>query len=243
MSVSRRVVVVADDRVLRRLADVLPGPVKLTADRDGWAITAPEIDQASSAEEARNIANSIAAQLSGLARLESKWAAPLKVAHVAEEDSTTGQRNVFVFVEDSIRMVGEVAAVTVIGNVPAPRRVSDIERGMTARHEPRVALVLELLAEPPSWPGLYKVLDAIEEDVGGERALESRGWVPPRELKRFTQAANAIENARRGGRHAKSRYTLATSTRAMSLDDAWELVTELVRHWLQEKSPVGATRV
>jgi len=235
MAISRRVIVTGDDSALRRLSEVLSGPERLVEDRDGWAITAPEIDRAPSAEEARLAAKSIAAQLSGLARVEYGARGPLTIAHVVEEDTDTGRRHVFVFAEAALVMGAALAATTISGGAPAPRVVTNIERGMALRHERRVALVLELLAEPPSWPTLYKILDAVEEDVGGERALERLKWVPRAELKRFTQSANAIETARSGGRHAKTKYTLGPSA-AMTLPEAEELIATLVRSWLRYRA-------
>lgn len=101
------------------------------------------------------------------------------------------------------------------------------------RGDKRVSLVLVLVGEPPSWPALYKILDVIEEDVGGERALERIGWVPARDLRRFTRSANAIENTAKGGRHARSDYRLGDPSQAMELREASAMIEHLVQRWLR----------
>lgn len=233
---SRRVVVRGDDVALAELSAWLNGPVRLIEDRDGWAITTPEIDAAPSPTEARNAAASIVAELSGLARLHLGRTVALRAGQVADEDSEEGRRDVFVFPEPAIGYAFVGTPRVLVDDVTPSRPENIVERGMRLRKDPLVHLVLALLAEAPSWSSLYKVLDAIEEDVGGERALEAKRWVPASDLRHFTQNANAIENAASGGRHARSAYRLSRATRAMPLDRAVEVIIRLVELWLADKA-------
>src|SRR5262249_31021321 len=52
-----------------------------------------------------------------------------------------------------------------------------------------------------TWFDLYKVIECLEDWVGGERALEARGWIEPVQLKRVKRTANAFRH-RQGGTHS-----------------------------------------
>jgi len=252
MPTSRRVVVTGDDAALRFLAEQVLSPVDVIEDRDGWAITSPDIETSPSAREARDAGAIIVARLAGIVHLALGRTVALKAAHVVDVH-VSGRRDVFAFAEGAIAIAGAVSPTAVIGHPqpedpplaaqsgqrdePGPAGLSEsiATLAMRAGSIPPVALVLDLLGEPPTWPSLYKILDAIEEDLGGEKAVEQTGWVPPRDLKRFTQNANAIENARSGGRHAKTRFTSGDSANSMTIAEADRLMSKLVTAWLRTK--------
>jgi hypothetical protein len=252
MSTSRRVVVTGDDAALRFLAEQVLTPVDVIEDRDGWAITSPDIETSLSANEARDAGAIIVARLAGIVHLALGRTVALKAAHVVDVH-VSGRRDVFAFAEGATAIAGAISPTVVIGrpqpdnpplavqsgqrDEPGPAELSEsiATLAMRAGSIPPVALVLDLLGEPPTWPSLYKILDAIEEDLGGEKAVEQTEWVPPRDLKRFTRNANAIENARAGGRHAKTRFTIGDSADSMTIAEADRLMSKLVTAWLQTK--------
>lgn len=230
---SRRVIVTGDDDALTALAPTLNGPIFLVEDRDGWAVTAPEIDAAPTPSAAMEEADVIVAQLSGLARLVLGRAITLNAESlVAVWDD--GRRDVHIFMTGSIMAsaVLVAGAGTVIGGDPAPAPPKSLtEIAIGRRHEEAVALVLELLARPQSWTNLNKILEAIEGDVGepGWRRYLSKG-----RQREFTNAANAYENAL-DGRHARKDYRLSPGKDPMSLRDGEHLVIAVVKAWLRDK--------
>jgi hypothetical protein len=126
---------------------------------------------------------------------------------------------------------------SISGGAPAQPPTRPIDIAMRDIGDEQVALVAVLLADEPSWVGLYKILDAVEDAVGGEHVLEQKGWVPADDLKRLTLTANAIETATHGGRHAKRKSSLARSKLApMTLDEAWRTTKALVRAWLLDRA-------
>lgn len=96
-----------------------------------------------------------------------------------------------------------------------------------------VELVFRLLSEPPTWTSLANVVDAIEEDVGGDAALRGRPWAWRSELRRFKGTANSIEASGMTARHAKRRFR--PPKHPMSLAEAEEFVRRLTSAWIGEK--------
>jgi len=130
-----------------------------------------------------------------------------------------------------------ISGQATIDGVPVPATKRPLDVGLEQFGDAYVARVLDLLAGQPDWMSLYKVLDVVEDSVGGERALEAKGWVPATSLKRLTLTANAIETAASGGRHATGKYSLAKSRlQPLPLDEAWDVVRQMVRSWLMTRA-------
>jgi len=85
------------------------------------------------------------------------------------------------------------------------------------------------------WRPLYRVLDAIEEDMGGEKALESmlkeRKWVDGSELKRFTHTANNYQAIGDLARHGRGDWQPPDNP--MTLGDAEQQISTLLKSWLE----------
>jgi hypothetical protein len=84
-----------------------------------------------------------------------------------------------------------------------------------------------------SWRGLSMVLDAIQQDAGGEDDLLDAGWAPRKDIKLFKQTANnygAIGlDARHGYRGTPMRK------KPISIVHARQLVRTLLTNWLASK--------
>lgn len=230
-----RVQIEGEDADLARLGEALQGAaVTLTLDGETWVIHSPDIDHAPTPSEAYKTARALIPWLVAMSRVMIGRTVPVAIGDVLEGD----RRHKFVVAETAtIRL--PAPRVSGIGTADNPASVAPstppeslASVAYRLRGDPRIARVITLLGEPPGWSSLYKVLDVITEDVGSERALKDTGWVGSRKLDRFTNNANAIENATTGGRHARSGYRLGTP---MSLDDASALIESLVIHWIRWK--------
>jgi hypothetical protein len=152
---------------------------------------------------------------------------------VVMETPEAPQNFVYVYAQESLA-VGEALSATILGGSQPPPAPIPVELALT---DARVALALELFAHDPNWYDLYKVLDVVEEDVGGERALEAKGWVPQSELKRFTQTANSQGAAGSDARHARDAFRPPKVP--MPLADAVDLIRRLLIAWLATKGGAG----
>jgi hypothetical protein len=145
-----------------------------------------------------------------------------------------GPRNfVYVYAQEAVG-VGEALSATVLGGSQPPPAPIPIEIALT---DARVALALELFAHDPNWYDFYKVLDVVEEDVGGERALEAKGWFPRSELKRFTQTANSHGAVGLEARHARDAFRPPKVP--MPLADSVDLIRRVLISWLATKGVSG----
>lgn len=228
----RKVVVVGDARFLAYLSDRLQGDVRIVSDRDGHALVSAAIEAAADADAARSIAERLIDELRGAAALERN-PGDLAVGHVVDERED-GSRLVSVRMTASVTMDAEIAASG--STAPVDPTSGPTKMALAHLSDPAVSLVLRLLAQLITFGSMYKVLDVIEEDVGGERALAALDWVQKDELRRFTQSANAIENAGGSGRHARSDYRLGKLP-AMTEAEALALTRSLVSAWLANRNP------
>ena len=84
------------------------------------------------------------------------------------------------------------------------------------------------------WDSLYKLVEIIAEDLGGEHKLKKKPWLSSKELSRFkqtVQSAEAIGDAARHARIAKFR----PPEKPMSLRTARSWVRRWFMAWVAEK--------
>src|SRR5262249_25797375 len=88
-------------------------------------------------------------------------------------------RYVYAATSDAVRMGGSADAA---GGVVAPRGPTPADAAMgVALKEEVVSRALQFFSQEKNWVNLYRVLDAIREDLGGLKAVENRGWVAAKE--------------------------------------------------------------
>jgi len=85
-----------------------------------------------------------------------------------------------------------------------------------------VARVLRLVAkDSDDWVGLYRVLEAVADDVGGWKSLANRGWATKTTLDRFKTTACSPSASGDSARHGKE--VGAPPRSPMKLEDARDL--------------------
>jgi hypothetical protein len=95
------------------------------------------------------------------------------------------------------------SAAGVEGGGETPRGPTDADATMkTATKQEVVRRALQFFSLEKNWSNLYRVLDAIRDDLGGSvEAVKAQGWVPKEEIGRFTGTANNHTAAQGEARH------------------------------------------
>ena len=96
------------------------------------------------------------------------------------------------------------------------------------------ATVLRLVAtDSSSWVGLYRIIEAVEAEMGGRNPLVKAGWVSRDELRSFKHTANSPIASGALSRHGRE-FT-APPKLPMLLADAEPLVAGIVMSWLEAR--------
>lgn len=105
------------------------------------------------------------------------------------------------------------------------------ERVYTKLKNERVTNALRVLGleVDPSWTCLFKVLELIEQDVGGTQGITRRKWTSRSQLSRFTASANSWNASGLEARHAQD---WQPPSNAMPIAEARQFIRELVSQWL-----------
>ena len=230
-----RVELKGDVTALKAVAPYLQTPkLRLEVDGDTIYLTSSTFEALTWPDDVIAAARRIVPSIKAAIRLARVTGPRAVDAYRVVVQRPEGPRNfVYVYAQEAIG-VGEALAATVLGgSQPRPTPIP-IELALT---DARVALALELFAHDPNWYDLYKVLDVVEEDVSGERALEAKGWVPRSELKRFTQTANSHGAVGLDARHARNAFRPPKVP--MPLADAVDLIRRVLISWLATKGVRG----
>lgn len=117
--------------------------------------------------------------------------------------------------------------------VPAPRpRFVAVIR--LAHSDAAVERAMRLFAaDSASWVGLYRILEVVEEDVGGEKRLTRLGWASKMPIKDFKHSANSVEAAGNESRHGVEPGD--PPARPMTIEEARKFGRNLVDGWLNSK--------
>ena len=87
-----------------------------------------------------------------------------------------------------------------------------------------------------NWKNLYMVMEVIEDDVGGESAVISSYPELTQRWKLCKQTANSFSAIGREARHAKD---FEAPSNVMQIEEAQELVRQVLFHWLDAKIKNG----
>jgi hypothetical protein len=127
-----------------------------------------------------------------------------------------------------------IAAVAVNDQEPAAPPPPGPRYVQLGRTRPDVAEALAILgrADPaPNWGDLYKVFEIVRENVGGQKALEKRGWVTRNEIDVFKASANRKEVSGDEARHA--RWRGSSPRRTMTMVEGRQMIGVLVTAWME----------
>jgi hypothetical protein len=116
-----------------------------------------------------------------------------------------------------------------------PQPPSDASRWVElAKNDASVMEVLVLLDDPaPDWFALYKVLEIVSVDVGGEAVVRERGWASAGDLSAFRAGSNHPAASGREARHA--RLPGGPPRTAFEMGEGRNFISTLVKHWFESK--------
>jgi len=121
------------------------------------------------------------------------------------------------------------------GNPTMPRVPTEADAAMqTALNEEVVRRALQFFSLEKSWVNLYKVLDAVKDDMGTLDAVKAENWVPASEISRFTGTANNHTAAQGDARHGCD-YGRPMQ-HPMSLAEAEHIIRTILVRWLLKKN-------
>ncbi|HLQ28965.1 MAG TPA: hypothetical protein VK140_06985 [Ktedonobacteraceae bacterium] len=117
-----------------------------------------------------------------------------------------------------------------------------VEAWLATRNNPKVFEAMRYYASPFDWFNLYKVYQIIKRDVGKS---EHNGSLPRGTFNRWTQnrtraldfdqSANDFNRSRYNARHSSEDSHYVPGATTMSLHEATQFVTDLLKQWLQTK--------
>ena len=150
---------------------------------------------------------------------------------IAIDGQGTRKRYVYESVHQGLR-IGQSAEVASDHATPQGPTPGD-EAIKAALNEEIVGRALGFFSQVKSWVNLYKVLDAIREDVGNLEALKARKWVASSEIDRFKGTANNHTAAEGEARHGFD-YGNPMS-KPMTIQEAEQLIRTLLSRWLASR--------
>jgi hypothetical protein len=196
----------------------------------------------STVDEVRAIAIRELHVISGVLATDRRSSDVLRLGAVFKS-KPEGGRDVFVTVESAAIVIsgGEVTLTLtrtdsdgrqVVIEPPPPRTVA---LARLALEDENVGKAMRLVTADDfrSWGGLYRLLDVIEADVGGLRALAALEWGSSADLRRFKHSANSVAVGGDTSRHGKELTT--PPSHPMSIDEADRYVRYVLESWLANK--------
>ena len=237
-------IVLAGDAVdLRSLSESFADSDPAILERDGkylfrWSV----LDGFSDAAQVKATVDKQIARLSGAASLTLGAIKPIKVTHVISTNDD-GSRNIHVSA-DPVNWNFRTSVPTVqsrrADGTEEINRPADPAKAWLAAAESSddVDLVLRLSeGRGHGWVELYRIFEIVKASVGRNgTTIPDAGWATRGQLERFRRTANSPDPkaAGEGARHGHSKKQ--PPPRPMTLNDARELIRQVVRQWLDTES-------
>jgi hypothetical protein len=96
-----------------------------------------------------------------------------------------------------------------------------------------IAKVLRLQERKGDWINLYRILEVIREDMGGDPAIAAKGWANESDIEAFTASANNTAVTGDDSRHGNLKSK--RPKRTMSLTKARHVIAGITRGWFDYK--------
>jgi hypothetical protein len=222
-----------------------PTVVRRAAEGDGFLLQSERFDECGTAAEVAAVAVQVAAALWGILKWDRNSGEPLRVG-AAIETRPDGGKNI-----TSRPGTGEYNSM----GYPAGLIHRDADGKVIPAPPPRLVAIIKLVnsdagveramrlfaADSASWVGLYRILEVVEDDVGGEKRLTGLEWASKLRVKDFKHSANSVQAAGGEARHGVEPG--APPARPMAIEEAQTLVRDLLDNWCKYSSiPVIAVK-
>jgi hypothetical protein len=221
---------------LEHLAALFTTPLLLVVrEGDEFRLKSTEFDALGTSEEVHAKAEQLMITLNGIASVYADHYRNVEISGglVCIDADGAKKRYVLAAACGSFRMKGSAATLT-IGGEPVPPKPTQADITLNAAVTQEVlSRALGFFSLEKTWGNLYKVLDAIEQDMGSAKALSDQKWERTSDIKRFTGTANDHNAAKGSARHGFiSKRAMANP---MSLGEAEQLIRTIMTKWIVTK--------
>ena len=206
---------------------------QVVEETDGYYLKSIHFEHLTEASSVRTKANELIEIIIGIAKLSRPNLAEIKLGSITET-TQHGKRKHHIFLASSINIRSKVSSVTLLvdgkaepNNMPRPTQWA-----LVAEKNQLVRQALQYwVANHKEWNNLYKILEVIESDVGGE--IYNNNWVTKPGVKRFTQTANSYSALGNKARHAKNK--IPSPAKPMNIKEATNFIKALLEKWIDSK--------
>ena len=98
-----------------------------------------------------------------------------------------------------------------------------------------VAKALRLQCQDMDWVNLYRLLEVVREDVGGNDQIDANGWAKKDEINKFTGSANNSSVIGDAARHGIIDGS-GQPSEIMTLREARRLIRSIVLRWIEAQA-------
>jgi hypothetical protein len=228
---------VADLEAIQSLFD---SPELRVVEADGeYHMNGSVLDQFTTDDEVYSFATTILPRLNGAARLSDSGYRNIELTGVVTlREAADAKPRRFVRVSAVLGLRFTAKAVCVVdGGGEISRHPTEAEIWLSkGEAKPEIATALHIFAHANDWVGFYLMLDYIQQDVGGGKALSQKSWITrdeADEIERFTHTANNFRTLGIAARHAIPKFKPPDNP--MTLDEAKTLIQKIMVKWLRSK--------
>lgn len=223
-------------------ADCLKKPFDPWIHRNGsqFALRSKTFDDALDAQEVRDRSVALIDQLNG-AMAALKGSSPVSFGGVVEY-AQDGKEHATIFIDAMIETRSRVKAIASTpggqAQAPTPVECPAQEWVRIAEQDGHLEDALDYFGraslpvkrnDPTHWFDIYKTIESLEHKYGGEKGLQSKGWVAADDLKALKTTANF-------SRHARRKF--APPKTPVSVQTARSLLATIVKGaFAEEKTP------
>lgn len=229
-----------DSADLSALQQSLTGrDVCISHDGQNYVLTSDEFNDSDNAKQIHEKATRIVELLNGAKCLALDASESIRVGNAIRYRSN-GTREVHMFAEPAvIRLRFSAVTFTVTradGTVEESNPGDPVGSWMTlAMSDDSIANVFRILSLGTlDWVNLYRVLEIVENDVGGLDLIELNGWATKNSMKLFKHTANSPGAVGLEARHGS--LPNQPPANPMTVSEAKSLINSIIRAWLRTKS-------
>jgi hypothetical protein len=216
---------------LEALAELLPtGNTRVIRQGDRYYLTSTEIDNRSPDVKFYEVAPTVLQRVNGLALARDARYRPVRLSG-RYQDGERGHTVVQVGTAEE-RSKAMPVAVVINGEQVATAPLTAPDHLLLADSNADVAEALQIMGqpEPLNWVELYRVLEIIEHSGRLRTAIDAAD-ISNKQVTRFNRTACHPEAAGPDARHARSKQEPPRPP--MSITDARQLISDMVRGWLE----------
>lgn len=231
--------IIGDSFDLKNLSKSLNSPeLCITKIGKDYILKSTYFNSIKKVEDVRNKANEILSLINGSARLVFGMRKSLgsDLIFLVNYDGKIIKH--FMLTSGTLYLQGSLKKIRVIkkdGTVQEIFQADPIPEFIAiAQHNKNIAKVLRLLCDRTNdWVNFYRILEVVEEDVGGIPEIKEKGWATKKATERFKHIANSVSAIGDKSRHGRERTELPKDP--MTPSEAESLIKTIIYNWIQSK--------